>query len=323
MSDMRVRRLGDSGLVVSAVGLGCNNFGRKLDAAQTAQVVDAAIDAGITFFDTADVYGDPRGSSETFVGQALKGRRDDVVLATKFGMDIGAGPGDPRPRPDDARGSRRYIMRAVEDSLRRLQTDYIDLYQFHVPDPGTPIEETLGALDDLVRQGKVRYIGSSQFAGWQVTDAAWTARVRGLTPFISTQSHYNWVHRSPEKELIPACQKAGVGFIPFFPLESGLLAGVYQRGQAAPAGTRMAGERYAAWLARADWDRVEAVERFARETGISMLEAAIGGLAAQPGVVTVIAGATTPEQVRANARAGAWQPSPAELARLAELTAGR
>ncbi len=314
---MRYRPLGDSGLLVSVVGLGCNNFGRKLDAAGTAAVVAAALDAGITFLDAADIYGEPSGSCETFLGAALKGRRDEVVLATKFGMDMGTG------RPDEARGSRRYIMRAVEDSLRRLQTDYIDLYQFHKPDPSTPIEETLSALDDLVRQGKVRYLGSSQFAGWQVTDASWTARVRGLTPFVSTQAHYNWVHRSPETELIPACLKAGVGLIPYFPLELGLLTGVYKRGVTPPEGTRLAGARYAAGYARADWDRVEAIDGFAAEAGITMLDAAIGGLAAMPGVVSVIAGATKPEQVRANAQAGSWQPTPAELTALAEATAVR
>jgi aryl-alcohol dehydrogenase-like predicted oxidoreductase len=319
MTAMRYRRLGDSGLVVSVVGLGCNNFGRKLNAEETAAVVDAALDVGITFIDAADVYGTPRGTCEMFLGEALQGRRDSVVLATKFGMDMGAGPGDPRSA-EGARGSRRYIMRAVEDSLRRLQTDYIDLYQFHYPDSATPIEETLRALDDLIRQGKVRYIGSSQFAGWQVVDAAWTAKTQGLSPFISTQQQYNWLTRRPEAELIPACRKAGVGFIPFFPLQSGLLTGVYRRDQAPPPGTRLANERYAAWLKTADWDTIEALERFADSAGVSMLEVAIGGLAAKPGIATIIAGATTPQQVRANAQAGMWIPTEAELARLNEIT---
>jgi len=319
MTAMRYRRLGDSGLVVSVVGLGCNNFGRKLNAEETAVVVDAAVDVGITFFDAADVYGTPRGTCEMFLGEALKGRRDGVVLATKFGMDMGAAADDPRSG-EGARGSRRYIMRAVEDSLRRLQTDYIDLFQFHYPDPATPIEETLRALDDLVRQGKVRYVGSSQFAGWQVTDAAWTAKIHGLNPFISTQQQYNWLTRRPEAELLPACQKAGVGFIPFFPLQSGLLTGVYRRDQTPPPGTRMADERYAAWLKAADWDTIEAVERFADSAGVSLLEVAIGGLAAKPGVSTVIAGVTSAQQVRANAQAGAWIPDAAELAQLDEIT---
>jgi aryl-alcohol dehydrogenase-like predicted oxidoreductase len=313
MTEMSHRHLGDSGLVVSVVGLGCNNFGRKLDAAQTAAVVHAAVDAGITLFDTADIYGEPHGTSETFLGEALKGTRDDVVLATKFGMDMGV-------TDWGARGARRYIMRAVEDSLRRLQTDYIDLYQFHAPDPATPIEETLRALDDLVRHGKVRYIGSSQFAGWQVTDADWTARTHGLSRFVSTQQHYNWLHRGPEKELLPACEKAGVGLLPFFPLESGLLTGVYRRGQTPPPGTRLAGPRYQAWLDRADWDTLEALESFAEEEGVTLLDIAIGGLAAKSPVSSVIAGATTPEQVRANVRAGMWTPAPEQLRRLDEIT---
>jgi len=313
MTAMRYRRLGDCGLMVSAVGLGCNNFGRKLDAAETAAVVHAALDVGVTLFDTADIYGDPRGTSEMFVGDALKGVRDDVVVATKFGMDMGT-------TDWDARGARRYIMRAVEDSLRRLHTDHIDLYQYHAPDGVTPVEETLRALDDLVRQGKVRYIGSSKFTGWQVIDADWTARTHGLPRFVSTQEHYNWLHRGPEKELLPACEHAGVGLLPFFPLESGLLTGVYRRNQAPPPGTRLAGDRYKGWLGRADWDTLEALEAFAADSGVTLLDIAIGGLAAQSPVASVIAGATTPDQVRANVRAGQWSPSPEQLARLREIT---
>jgi aryl-alcohol dehydrogenase-like predicted oxidoreductase len=313
MTSMRHRRLGDSGLMVSVVGLGCNNFGRKLDAAQTAAVVHAAIDAGITLFDTADIYGDPRGTSEMFVGEALKGARDEVVLATKFGMDMGT-------TDWGARGARRYIMRAVEDSLRRLQTDYIDLYQYHAPDGVTPVEETLRALDDLVRQGKVRYIGSSKFAGWQVTDADWTAKAHGQSRFVSTQEHYNWLHRAPEEELLPACEHAGVGLLPFFPLESGLLTGVYRRDQAPPPGTRLSGDRYKSWLDRADWDTLEALEAYAQQNGITVLDIAIGGLAAQPAVSSVIAGATTPDQVRANVRAGQWTPTADQLAQLRQIT---
>lgn len=313
MSAMRYRPLGDSGLMVSAVGLGCNNFGRKLNAEQTASVVRAAVDEGITLFDTADVYGDPRGTSETYVGEALKGVREEVVLATKFGMDTG--------HTDwGARGARRYIMRAVEDSLRRLQTDYIDLYQYHAPDGVTPVEETLRALDDLVRQGKVRYIGSSKFAGWQVVDADWVSRTHGLPRFVSTQEHYNWIHRGPEAELLPACEKAGVGLLPFFPLESGLLTGVYRRDQAPPPGTRLSNERYRGWLGRADWDTVEALEAYAADHGVRLLDVAIGGLAAQPAVASVIAGATTPDQVRANAAAGRWTPTAEQMDRLREIT---
>jgi aryl-alcohol dehydrogenase-like predicted oxidoreductase len=316
MSAMRYRCLGDSGLMVSIVGLGCNNFGRKLNAEDTAAVVRAALDAGVTLFDTADVYGDPSGTSEMFLGEALKGARDDVVLATKFGMDMGLPDGG-------ARGSRRYIMRSVEDSLRRLRTDYIDLYQYHIPDGVTPVEETLRALDDLVRDGKVRYLGSSKFAGWQVTDADWVARTHGLSRFVSTQEHYNWVHRGPEKELLPACEKAGVGLLPFFPLESGLLTGVYRRDQAPPPGTRLSQDRYRAWLGRADWDTLEALEAYAADNGVTVLDVAIGGLAAQSPVASVIAGATTPEQVRANVRAGQWIPAPEQLGRLHEITQKR
>ncbi|MBB5871272.1 aryl-alcohol dehydrogenase-like predicted oxidoreductase [Allocatelliglobosispora scoriae] len=314
MGEMRYRRLGNSGLVVSAVGLGCNNFGRKLDAAQTSAVVEAALDSGITFFDTADVYGDPAGSSESHLGPALKGVRDEVVLASKFGMPMGLPDGN-------ARGSRRYIMQAVEASLTRLGTDHLDLFQFHTPDPATPIEETLRALDDLVRSGKVRYIGSSQFAAWQVVDAAWTSKHAGLTSFISTTNHYNWLHRAPEKEMLPACAHHGVGFIPFFPLESGLLTGVYRRGEAPPQGTRMANERYQSWFDRAPWDKIEALQQFASDRGVTMLDVAIGGLAAKPGVSSVIAGATSPSQVRANAAAGSWLPTTEELHELDRITA--
>lgn len=310
---MRYRRLGDSGLVVSVVGLGCNNFGRKLDLDGTRAVVHAALDVGINFFDTADIYGTPHGTSEEYLGAALRGRRDDVVIATKFGMDMEGMNG-----PDfGARGARRYIMRAVEASLRRLGTDYIDLYQMHEPDPGTPIEETLSALDDLVRSGKVRYIGNSNFSGWQIADADWTARSGGLTRFISAQNHYNLLHREVENEVVPACQRFGLGLLPYFPLANGLLTGKYRRGEAAPPGSRLAGGgRYAERLANARWDVIEAIEKYAQGRGLTMLQVAIGGLAAQPTVASVIAGATTPEQVRANAAAGSWQPSADDLAEL-------
>jgi aryl-alcohol dehydrogenase-like predicted oxidoreductase len=318
VSDMEYRRLGQSGLVVSVVGLGCNNFGRKLDADATRAVVDAALEAGITFFDTADIYGEPSGTSEEFLGAALKGRRDDVVIATKFGMDMQGANG-----PDyGARGARRYVIRAVEASLRRLNTEYIDLYQMHEPDPGTPIEETLSALDDLVRAGKVRYIGCSNFAGWQIADADWTARTAGLTRFVSAQNHYNLLNREVEAEVLPACQRFGLGMLPYYPLASGLLTGKYKRGAQPPAGSRLAaGGRYAERLARAPWDAIEAIEAFAAERGRSMLEVAIGWLAAQPTVASVIAGATTPEQVRANVAAAQWRPSAEELTALAAIRA--
>ncbi|MCI4062733.1 aldo/keto reductase [Micromonospora sp. R77] len=310
VTEMTYRRLGDSGLVVSVVGVGCNNFGRKLDLDGTRAVVDAALDAGINFFDTADIYGEPQGGSEELLGQALKGRRDDVVVATKFGMDMHGLNG-----PDHgARGARRYIARAVEASLRRLDTDHIDLYQMHEPDPGTPIDETLAALDDLVRAGKVRYLGNSNFAGWQIADADWTASSQGRARFISAQNHYSLLERSVEAEVIPACERFGLGMLPFFPLANGLLTGKYRRDQAPPTGSRLSGGgRYAERLAAANWDTIEAIEAYAAERGLSMLQVAIGGLAAQPAVTSVIAGATTPEQVRANAEAGVWQPTDEDL----------
>ncbi|WP_433127338.1 aldo/keto reductase [Micromonospora sp. CA-240977] len=313
VTDMTYRRLGDSGLVVSVVGIGCNNFGRKLDLDGTRAVVDAALDAGITLFDTADIYGEPQGGSEELLGQALKGRRDDVVVATKFGMDMNGLNG-----PDfGARGSRRYIARAVEASLRRLGTDHIDLYQMHEPDPGTPIDETLAALDDLVRDGKVRYLGNSNFAGWQIADADWVASSNGRARFISAQNNYSLVERSVETEIIPACERFGLGMLPFFPLANGLLTGKYKREAQPPAGSRLSGGgRYAERLAAADWDTIEAIEAYAAERGVTMLQVAIGGLAAQPAVTSVIAGATTPEQVRANAAAGTWEPSDEDLAAL-------
>src|SRR3954451_1374583 len=258
MSEMSYRRLGTSGLVVSAVGIGCNNFGRKLDAEGTRDVVDAAIDAGITLFDTADIYGRPHGRSEEFLGAALKGRRDEVVLATKFGMDMGGGNGN----DFGARGSRRYLVRAVEASLRRLDTDYIDLYQLHQPDPATPIEETLAALDDLVRAGKVRYLGNSNFAAWQIADADWAARTAGSTPFVSAQNQYSLLHREVEDEIIPACEHFGLGFLPFFPLDSGLLTGKYRRSEQPAEGTRLSQARYQPWLDGADWDTIDALTAY-------------------------------------------------------------
>ena len=311
---MRYRRLGDSGLVVSVVGLGCNNFGGRIDAARTNEVVRAALDEGITLFDTADIYGNPAGASEELLGRALGSRRDEVVVATKFGMDTRGANG-----PDwGARGSRRYIHRAVEASLRRLGTDHIDLYQMHEPDRITPIEETLRALDDLVRAGKVRYIGSSNFDGWRVADADWIARSGHLTRFVSAQNEYSLVTRQVEAELVPACQRFGVGVLPYFPLASGLLTGKYRRGEPAPEGTRLAGGHRR--LATAPWDMIERLEGYAEKRGLSMLQIAIGWLAAKPAVASVIAGATRPEQVRANVVAGRWQPSPEDVAELDEIT---
>jgi aryl-alcohol dehydrogenase-like predicted oxidoreductase len=302
MSDMTYRRLGNSGLVVSVIGLGCNNFGRKLDLDGTRAVVEAALDAGITLFDTADIYGTPHGASEEALGAALKGHRDEIVLATKFGMNMEGLNGN----DFGARGSRRYVIRAVEASLRRLDTDQIDLYQMHEPDPATPIDETLAALDDLVRAGKVRYLGNSNFAGWQIADADWTARAAGRTPFISAQNQYSLLHRAVEAEVVPACEHFGLGLLPFFPLDSGLLSGKYRRGERPAEGTRLSLPRYQRWLDGADWDKIEALTAYGAERGHSLLEVAIAGLAARPAVTSVIAGATSPEQVRANAAAGEW-----------------
>jgi aryl-alcohol dehydrogenase-like predicted oxidoreductase len=317
MSTMSYRRLGQSGLTVSVVGIGCNEFGRTVDADGTRAVVEAALDVGINFFDTADIYGgEVHGRSEEFLGAALKHHRDDIIVATKFGMDMEGVNG-----PDwGARGSRRYLTRAIEASLRRLDTEYIDLYQLHEPDPATPIAETLGALDDLVRAGKVRYIGNSNFSGWQVADAAWVARSQHLTPFISAQNDYSLLNREVEAELVPACERFGLGVLPFFPLGSGLLTGKYRRGAPAPEGTRMSRERFAARLARANWDVIEGIAEFARQRSISMLDVAIGGLAAMPAVASVIAGVRTPEQVRANAAAGSWRPSTEDIAELDAIT---
>jgi len=314
---MAYRPLGNSGLMVSAVGIGCNAFGRRVDQKGVSAIVDAAFEVGITLLDTADIYGPKPGTSEELLGRALKGRRDDFVVATKFGMNmhgtLGADHG--------VRGSRRYVRRAVEASLRRLQTDHIDLYQYHVPDGVTPIEETLEALTDLVREGKVRYLGCSNFAGWQVADAAWTARTSGLTPFVSVQNRYSLLDRTVETEVTPASLEFGLGILPFFPLEYGLLTGKYSRGAAAPKGPR-ADVDPAPWLASADWDRIEAVEAYAEKRDLSMLDVAVSGLAHQSAVASVISGVTKAEQVRANAAALRWTPSVEDLTELDEITAG-
>ncbi len=309
MSDMRYRTLGDSGLMVSVVGLGTNNVGRRLDREATRALVDTALDTGITLFDTADTYGG-HGGSETILGEVLKGRRDDVTLATKFGANMDSANGQDR----GARGSRRYIRRAIDASLTRLQTDHIDLYQYHTPDGITPIEETLAALDDLVREGKVRYIGSSNLDAWQVADADWIARRDRLARFVSAQNEYSLLKREVEAELAPSCVRYGVGILPYFPLGSGLLTGKYRRGEPRPTGTRLEGRDEV--FSDETFDRLEALDGFAKARGVSMLDVAIGGLAAQPAVSSVIAGAMTPEQVRANAAAGAWEPTDDDLEEL-------
>jgi aryl-alcohol dehydrogenase-like predicted oxidoreductase len=311
-------RLGRSGLAVSRVGVGCNAFGSRIDRDQTARVVHAALDRGITLFDTAEGYGSRPGESEELLGQALcHGKRDEAVIATKFGY-----PGGRALSPDwEPRGSRSAIRRSVEGSLRRLHTDRIDLYQMHRPDLTTPIEETLRALDDLVREGKVRYIGSSNFASWQLVDADRAAAALGTERFVSAQNHYNLLHREPERELIPACRHAGVGLLPYYPLASGLLTGKYSRGVEPPEGSRLASPRARGRYDTADWDRIEALHEFAAEHSVSLLHVAIGGLASQPCVGSVIAGARSPEQVHANADAGLWQPSAEELAEIDTITA--
>ena len=308
---MTYRPLGDSGLMVSTVGIGCNAFSVRADAAAVKDILAAARDTGVTLLDTADIYGQPQGGSESLLGEALKGQRDEFVLATKFGMDMHGRNG----ADYGVRGSRRYIRRAVEASLTRLQTDHIDLYQLHRPDPVTPIEETLSALTELVDEGKVRYLGCSNFDGWQIADADWTARTGGLQRFISVQNRYSLLDRTVEAEVAPAAERFGLGILPFFPLEYGLLTGKYKRGQSAPEGTRAAAGP-APWLENADWDRIEAVEKFAADRGLTPLDVAIAGLAAQPGVASVISGVTKAEQVRANAATVRWQPSEAELAEL-------
>ncbi|MGD9959784.1 aldo/keto reductase [Nocardioides sp.] len=314
--DMTYRPLGNSGLMVSAVGIGCNAFSRRVDQAGVSDILSAATDTGVTLLDTSDTYGIEPGASETMMGVALQGRREDFVLATKFGMDMrGANGAD-----HGVRGSRRYVRRAVEASLRRLQTDHIDLYQLHEPDPVTPIEETLEALTELVREGKVRYVGCSNFDAWMLTDAAWTASTAGLTPFISVQNRYSLLDRTVEAEVTPAAEKFGLGILPFFPLEYGLLTGKYQRGSAAPAGSRAALDpTRSAWLDAADWDRIEALTAYAEARGLSILDVAIAGLAAQPAVGSVISGATSADQVRTNAAALRWSPTPEDLAALDDI----
>jgi aryl-alcohol dehydrogenase-like predicted oxidoreductase len=314
---MTYRPLGSSGLMVSAVGLGTNAFGSRIDAEQSRAVVEAALDAGITLFDTADTYG--TGASEELLGKALGSRREDVVVATKFGMDMGGANG-----PDwGARASRRYVRKAVEASLRRLGTSYIDLYQLHQPDLVTPVQETLEALTELVEEGKVRYVGCSNFAAWEVVDAHWTAASHGLRPFVSAQNEYSLYNRAAEEELLPALRHLGMSLIAYFPLAYGLLTGKYRRGEQAPDGSRLAGTGQAHRLDGADWDRIEALQDYAAERDLELLDVAIGGLAAQPAVGSVIAGATRPEQVEANARAGAWQPTQEDLDALAEVNAQR
>jgi aryl-alcohol dehydrogenase-like predicted oxidoreductase len=307
---MEYRTLGRSGLRVSALGLGTNNFGSRIDAARVRGVLDAAIDLGVNFIDTADIYG--AGQSETLIGELLGKRRGEVLVATKVGMPMG-------DSPFERGSSRRRIFDACEASLRRLRTDWIDLYQLHRPDPETPIEETLGALDDLVRQGKVRYHGHSNFAAWQIADAQWTARDRRLSPPVSAQHRYNLLDRGIEAEVIPACERFGLGLIPFVPLASGFLTGKYRPGST-PAGSRLeSGPAAARLLNEANYARLERLQAFAAENGRSILELALGWLLSKPEVSTVIAGASSGEQVKTNFEASAWRLEPAQLEALEAL----
>ena len=318
MTEPNVRRLGRSGLAVSAAGLGCNNLGRPQTATQSLEgsqaVIDAALDAGITLFDVADIYGSPAGRSEELLGACLGSRRADVVVATKFGMDAQGANG-----PDfDARGSRRYVRTAVEASLRRLNTDWIDLYQLHQPDPLTPIEETVAALDELVIAGKVRYIGHANFSGWQVADADWTARSTHRTPFVSAQNEYSLLRRDIERDLVPAAERFGLGILPFFPLANGLLTGKYTRAQR-PGGSRLTDIK-PQMLESAPWDQLERLQKFADERGVAMLDVAFGWLLSRPQVSSVIAGATSPQQVRANAAAAlTYRPDDEDLAAIDDI----
>ena len=303
---MEFRNVGRSGLQVSVVGLGCNNFGGRVDAAGTAAVVNKCIEMGITFFDTADVYG--RGLSEEFLGPVLKPHRRNIVLATKAAAPMGEGP-------YWSGLSRKYLIEAVDASLRRLQTDYIDLFQVHFPDAKTPIEETLRALDDIVRAGKVRYIGNSNFAGWQIVEAAWVAKTERLPPFVSAQNEYNLLQRRIETEVVPAAQRYGLGVIPYFPLASGFLTGKYRPGEPPPPGTRLAAQNAPSsrLLNEGNFAVLGRLENFARERGRTMLELAFGWLASKPYVCSVIAGATRPEQVEQNANAAGWRLTQEEM----------
>nr|WP_194956552.1 aldo/keto reductase [Aeromicrobium phoceense] len=305
--------MGTSGIDVGPVGIGCNAFGARIGGDQVTAVVDAAFEHGVRFFDTADTYS--LGESETLLGAALQGRRDEVVVATKFGMDMQGRNGDDGGR----RGSAAYVRRAAEASLRRLGTDVIDLYQLHTPDPGTPVEETLGAMTELVDEGKVRAIGCSNFTAWQLVDADWISRTTGLAHFATAQNEYSLYNPAAEVELVPACLELGVGLLPYFPLAYGLLTGKYSRDAEPEAGTRLAGQR-ARWE-DADWERIDALQAFADERDITLLELAMGGLASRPAVSSVIAGVSRPEQVASNVAAASWVPTTEDSAALDDLLA--
>lgn len=302
---MRTRSLGAEGPEVSVVGLGTNNFGGRIDYDQSVAVMNEAIEQGITLVDTADIY--TQGTSEEFIGRALEGRRDAVLVATKFGKPM-------NDNPSEARGSREYIRWAIEGSLRRLRSDYVDVYQMHEPDPGTPLEETLEALDELVREGKVRWIGSSNYSAAQIEEADSLARERDWVRFVSAQNEYSLVVREAEDDVLPKCDELGIGQLPYFPLASGLLTGKHPLGEV-PTEGRLAGRDIPADR----WAKIEALQRYADERTVSLLDVAIGGLLAMPAITCVIAGATKPEQVRANVKAGTWKPTRNDLEALRAL----
>jgi aryl-alcohol dehydrogenase-like predicted oxidoreductase len=316
MTDLQRRTLGSSGIEVPVVGIGCNNFGGRLDEQRSERVILAALDEGVGFFDTADIYGN--GRSEEIIGRALGDRRDDAVIATKFGGRMGA--------DDRSGGSRRWITQAIEDSLRRLRTDHVDLYQHHFFDAATPLEETLGGLNDLVSAGKVRAIGCSNYDGAQIETAHAVAEERGWASYVTAQNQYSLLDREEvETSITPVCRRLGIGILPYFPLANGLLTGKYRRGDKPPAGTRLGGNATRAdeLLTDANFDVVERLQRFAEQRGIELIDVAIGGLAAMPRVVSVIAGATSPEQVAANARAGRWTPAPEDIEEIDRITRGQ
>jgi aryl-alcohol dehydrogenase-like predicted oxidoreductase len=314
VGEMRYRTVGSSGLVVSAVGLGCNSFGSRIGIDEASTVVGEALECGITLFDTADIYGD--GASEEILGRALGRRRDRVVVATKFGVYPGSGEFE----HFEARASRRHVYNAVDSSLRRLGADYIDLYQMHRPDGVTPISETLEVLGDLVKAGKIRYFGSSNLTAWQIVDADWTSRINGTGRFISAQNEYSLTNRSAELELLPACQQAGIGVLAYSPLDSGLLSGLYTRGSTIRQGSLLA--THPDYFKNADFDCIDALNQFAHQRGVALVDVAIGSLVAQPSVASAIVGATKPEHVRANVQACAWRPSAGDLDALLRLTCG-
>jgi len=308
---MEYRTLGTSGLKVSALGLGTNSFGRRADEQQSKRVIDQALDLGVNFLDTANMYGP--GLSEEIIGKALKSKREQVLIATKFGRSMGDGP-------NDRGASRSHIMEQLEGSLSRLNTDYIDLYQLHIPDPDTPIEETLRALDDCVRNGKIRYIGCSGLTAWQACEAVWTSRMLNLNAFVSVQPYYNLLKREIEKELVPFCRTYGLGIIPYFPLEGGILTGKYRPGKPAPANSRFAGRTESEKrFSKRNFSILAGLERFAEKRGRPVLELALAWLLANPSVSTVIAGATKPEQVVANERSLDWKLSTEELKEIDEI----